>query len=215
MRSTGNFKLIDELKRSGFTEGGIVEIVLVTRNDDGLLNATPMGVKLIDGYFELKSYRGNKTFENMKRGGWATVNVTHDPTLFLETSFKDEIRNQPIIQPDLTLSAADSSIKVELSKEITQSEDWSIFHALPLEIVKKRRHPIVFSRGRSAAIEAIIHATRVKAFRGQGKESVVEDLTRKIDMCREVVHRVSPVDSPERLVMDELGILIRKWRDPS
>lgn len=213
MIPTGNPELIDELMRSGFTEGGIVEIVLVTKNGDGSPNASPMGVKLVDCYFELKSYTCSKTYENLKRGGLATVNVTHDPGIFLATAFKDEIRNQPIILPDLTLSIADSSITVKITKEITHTKDWSIFHAIPNKIVIKRRHPIVYCRGRSAAIEAIIHATRVKVFIGRGKDSVVGDLTRKIDECREVVQRVSPIGSPECLVMDELSILLEKWRN--
>ena len=205
--------MIDELRRLGFTDGGIVEIVLVTRNRDGSLNAAPMGVKLVDGYFELKSYKSSKTYENLKRGGWATVNVTHDPTIFLATSFKDEIRDQPLILSDLKLSKSDLSITVELKKEITNTEEWSIYHALPTKIVSKRSHPMVYSRGRSAAIEAIIHATRVKVFLEQGKDSYVGELTQKIEKCREVVQLVSPVDSPESLVMDELSVLLEKWRN--
>lgn len=205
--------MIDELRRSGFTDGGIVEIVLVTRNREGSPNAAPMGIKLVDGYFELKPYKGSKTHENIKRGGLATVNVTHDPTIFLATSFKEEIRNQPLITTDLTLSASDISINIELKEEITSTAEYSIYYALPTKIVSKKGYPIVYSRGRSAAIEAIIHTTRVKVFIDQGRDSLVGDLTKKIEKCREIVEHVSPAGSPECFVMEKLFVLLEKWRD--
>ena len=215
MTSTGNLEILKELKLSGFTKHGIVEVVLVTQNFDGSPNAAPIVVKLVDGSLELKSYRGSKTYENLKRTKRAIINVTHDPLLFLYTSFKDEFVKQPKILPDLTLKDADSYIIVDLISEKSHSEEWSIYKATPVDFVKRRKNPIVFSRGRAAAIEAIIHATRVKAFINKGKEAEVKELTRKIEACSRTVNRVSPIDSPEHLVIDNLGKLLEKWRDQS
>lgn len=204
----------DVLQRSGFTRDGIVEVILVTCGADGSVNAAPMGVKLTGDLLEIRPYKTSETYRNLKLGGEAVINVTHDPYLFLATAFKDEVPGQPQMCANMSLQEADSCIYVEVQGEADFSDAQALFKAKPIKTVIKREHPIVFSRGRAEAIEAVIHATRVKAFQLQGRTDEVQTLTGKIAACAETVGRVSPENSPESRVINELRQMMKNWGVP-
>ena len=199
------------LEELGFTRGGVVEIILVTLNRDGSVNAAPMGVRLAGGLFELRPFKTSATYGNLRRGGHATVNTTQDPRLFLATAFKEEVEGQPSVDEDMALSGSDSTIHVEVQGEKRTQGDQGLFTAKPVKVSVRRQHPTVFSRGRAGAIEAVIHATRVKAFIGSGKDAEVEELLKRIDGCAGTVRRVSPVGSPECTVVDRLYEMMSGW----
>lgn len=199
------------LENLGFTRGGIVETILVTLNRDGSMNAAPMGVRLAGDLFELKPFKTSTTYGNLRRGGHATVNTTQDPRLFLATAFKEEVEDQPSVDEGMALSGSDSTIHVEVQGEKRTQGDQGLFAAKPVKVSVRRQHPTVFSRGRAGAIEAVIHATRVKAFMGSGKDAEVEELVKWIDGCAATVRRVSPVGSPECTVVDALYEMMKSW----
>jgi hypothetical protein len=199
------------LENLGFTRGGIVETILVTLNRDGSMNAAPMGVRLAGDLFELKPFKTSTTYGNLRRGGHATVNTTQDPRLFLATAFKEEVEDQPSVDEGMALSGSDSTIHVEVQGEKRTQGDQGLFTAKPVKVSVRRQHPTVFSRGRAGAIEAVIHATRVKAFMGSGKDAEVEELVKWIDGCAATVRRVSPVGSPECTVVDALYEMMKSW----
>ena len=63
-----------------------------------------------------------------------------------------------------------------------------------------------------ATLEAIIHATRVKAFvNDEKKQKQVSKLLEMIDNCDDVVNRVAP-NSSYSLVMADLMKRIDSWR---
>ncbi len=65
----------------------------------------------------------------------------------------------------------------------------------------------------SLTLEAIIHATRVKAFGNDEKEQAqVNKLLEMIGNCNDVVNRVAP-DSPYSNVMADLMKRIDSWRN--
>ncbi|MGA3059780.1 MAG: hypothetical protein ABSD92_05360, partial [Candidatus Bathyarchaeia archaeon] len=75
-----------------------------------------------------------------------------------------------------------------------------------------RRYPQVHCRAMDATIEAIIHATRVKAFvNSEEKQEQVSKLLKLIDNCNGVVNRVAP-NSVYSLVMADLTKTIDSWR---
>jgi hypothetical protein len=199
------------LRRMGFTANGVVEVILVTRGADGKLNAAPMGARLVEGLLEVRPYKANQTYRNLGRGGEAALNVTHDPLLFLAAAFKGEAVDVPKVCADMSLQEADSCIYVAVQDEARFSDAQASFKAEPIKIVIEREYPIVFSRGRAEAIEAVIHATRVKVFQEQRMVREVRELTEMIARCAETVRRVSPVDSPEGRAMVELYRIMADW----
>lgn len=214
MVSMKEAELLSMLQKSGFTRDGIVEVILVTRGADGSVNAAPMGVRLTGDLLEIRPYKTSETYRNLKHGGEAVINVTHDPRLFLATAFKNEVTGQPQLCVDMSLQEADSCIYVDVQGEAGYTDAQAMFKAKPIKTVIKREHPIVFSRGRAEAIEAVIHATRVKVFQMQGRTGDVQALTRKIAECAETVGRVSPENSPESRVMLELRQMMKNWGVP-
>jgi hypothetical protein len=83
-----------------------------------------------------------------------------------------------------------------------------------VEDIKIYHHfPRVFSRGTSEAIEAVIHATRVKAYKGQGRIGEAESLEKKIREDIRLIKRVSGEDSSEMKVSEKIEELLKKWRE--
>jgi len=204
--------LVETLERMGFTQCAVVEIILVTVNSEGSFNAAPMGVRLMGRRLELSPYKTSATYANLMRGGRASINTTLDPLLFLATAFKEEVADQPHVEPDMRLQGADSTIIVEVQRGASTHGERGLFTATPVKITMGEVYPPVFSRGRSQAVEAVIHATRVKAFIEQGRVREAEALLRKIDDCVATVRRVSPPGSPEHTVVDKLEDMIPGWR---
>jgi hypothetical protein len=205
-------ELIGTLEKLGFTQGSTVETILVTVNLDGSFNAAPMGVRLKGKLLELRPYRTSATYANLRRGGTATINTTHDPMLFLATAFKDEVEDQPRVEPDMWLHGADSTITVEVQREEATHCERSLFVATPVKVTVGEAHTQAYSRGRAQAVEAVIHATRVKVFSEQGMTEEAAALIRRMEECAATVRRVSPPGSPEYAAVDKLDEMMRSWR---
>ena len=203
--------LMLKLHNLGFTLNGIVEVILVTRGADGSMNAAPMGVMLVEDFLELRPYKSSQTYMNLRLGGEAAINICNDPYFFLATAFKEEVPHQPQVCSDMSLLDADSCIYVNVQGETSLSETQAVFKAKPIKLIIKRKHTIVFSRGRAEAIEAVIHTTRVKALQQQRKISEVRTLTEKIAQCAEIVWRVSPEGSSENRTISELYRIMADW----
>lgn len=203
------YQVTRTLIQLGFTEDCIVEIVLVTRNPDGSLNAAPMGVKRSGPTLLIQPYKTSQTYRNLLRGGQASINITDDPLLFLATAFKAELEHDLAFKEN-ELEAASAVINTEVSEQLNETELCASFSLEPREFEVKTSHPTVFSRGRSEAIEAIIHATRIHVFLNKDPMKV-QELVRKLDSCLNVINRVSSEGSPEATTAKKLLSLMEKW----
>jgi hypothetical protein len=205
----------EKLKTLGFSEGPIYETILTTFNPGGSGNAAPMGVVLTGlSTLEIKPFKTSTTYRNLKKFGKACVNVTSDPGTYLATAFKEEDLPRfpvPHIDGELRLDHSDAHIFIE-SDRYDESDRRAIFtcQAHAVEIANSK--PRVFSRGRASAVEAIIHATRIKVFLEEGPRERVESLIKRFCECKDVVERLSPTKSTEFRVLGELDRLIRDWR---
>jgi len=196
----------------GFREGCIAEVVLVTVNPDGSPNAAPMGAKRAGGtVFEVMPFKTSATCRNLLGDPTSTMNVTSDPTVFLATAFKDEVSTQPAMA-GLCLKGCDACIALERTEGVEVSADRYLFRNKVKEVKVHTAHPRVFSRGVAEAMEAVIHATRVKAFRLQERHGEAHKLEEKVGGCIGVVRRVSAGGSPEADTVDRLEQLLEKWR---
>lgn len=198
------------LKELGFDEGNNVETILVSMNTDGSYNAAPMGVRYVDGFIEVSPYKTSTTYENLHRGIKAALNITDDPLLFLHTAFKNELKWSNKIT-DWTLEGAYAAILLEKQYEYPLSNLQVRFKLNPTEFYHHSKLPRVFSRGRSEAIEAIIHATRIKVFHSEGLEEKTRELLCKLENCFSVISRVSSSGSLEVQVVKTLTKLLQSW----
>ena len=202
----------ETLNSLGFREGCIAEVVLVTVNPDGSPNAAPMGAKRVNrDVFEVKPFKTSATYRNLLNDPRSTINVTSDPMVFLATAFKDEISTQPAVD-GLCLRGCDACITLERIEGVEVSADRYLFKNKAKDVSVYASHPMVFSRGVAEAVEAVIHATRVKAFRMQGRHGDAHTLEEKIGECIGVVRRVSAGGSPEAETVDMLERLLERWR---
>jgi hypothetical protein len=196
----------------GFRDGCIAEVVLVTVNPDGSPNAAPMGAKRVGGtVFEVMPFKSSATCRNLLGDPRSAMNVTSDPTVFLATAFKDEVSTQPAMD-GLGLRGCDACIALERTEGAEVSADRHLFKNKVKEVAVHVSHPRVFSRGVAEAVEAVIHATRVRAFHMQGRHGDALGLEEKTRECIGVVRRVSAGGSPEAETADRLERLLERWR---
>lgn len=203
-------QVVESLSRLGFSEECIVETIMVTLNEDSSRNPAPMGVLRRGGTLIVTPYKTSKTYENLKRGGSASINITDSPLLFLATAFKDEINDQPVTA-EMSVEGADAVIQTEIGEQLTDYDLKVDFKIIPRNIDIKTGHPFVFSRGRSEAIEAIIHATRIKVFHEDNRDKKVQELVEKVKECIATINKISSEGSAEAEVAITLVSLIKKW----
>jgi hypothetical protein len=205
------------LGKMGFSTGeGINETILTTVNSDTTFNAAPMGVSLkSSGLLEIKPFKSSTTYENLLANSKACINVIDDPGLFFLTAFKDQTivgYPAPAIDEEMRLIPALAHIFVEATEAQDISEIRGCFTCRVTKIEAPTTIPRAFSRGRAEAIEAIIHATRIEAFTGEGRLDDVEKLIKRFAECKAVVERVSAPESVEHRVVSALENMIGVWR---
>jgi hypothetical protein len=205
---------LDEL---GFRTGSISEVILTTMNPDGTPNAAPMGaLRTGPGTLEIRPFKTSNTYRNLLGHKRACVNITTDPGLFLVTAFKGicfEGFCRASFKNDMRLEASDVYVSVEVGEGRDVSDDRARFTCKVSSVELCKPIPRTFSRGVAAAIEAIVHATRIQVFTGEAEQAEVERLIRRFFECKDIVDRVSAPDSTEARVIQELERLIACWRE--
>jgi hypothetical protein len=206
--------LLDEL---GFVTGSINEVILTTMNPDGTPNAAPMGaLRAGPDALEIRPFKTSKTYRNLLGHSRACVNITADPGLFLVTAFKEECFEGfrgASFERDMRLEDSDAYLFIEAVESYELSEDRAGFTCKVVSVEVCDTMPRAFSRGAAAAIEAVVHATRIEVFTREAEQVEVERLIRRFFECKDVIERVSAPDSKEARVMRELERLIACWRD--
>lgn len=199
----------------GFTVGSICEAIVTTVNRDGIPSAAPMGVRRSGpDLLEVEPFKTSATYWNLLSNQRACVNVTDDPALFLVTAFKEEAFDgfpDARVDGNLRLNDSDAYVFVDVVENLDLSKIRSRFNCRATDVEISRASPRVFSRGRAEAIEAVVHATRIKVFAREGDAAAVERLIKRFNECKDVVNRVSPPGSSEGRVMLELERLIEEW----
>ena len=205
---------LDEL---GFKTGSISEVILTTMNPDGTPNAAPMGaLRTGPRTLEIRPFKTSNTYRNLLGHKRTCLNITTDPGLFLVTAFKGErfegFRGTSF-KNNMRLEASDAYVSVEVVGGREVSDDRALFTCKVSTVEVYKPIPRAFSRGVAAAIEAIVHATRIEVFTSEAKQVEVERLIRRFSECKDVVERVSAPDSTEARVIRELERLIACWRE--
>jgi hypothetical protein len=206
----------------GFLKSIIVETIVSTYNGDGKPNAAPMGVTMIDDeHLSIDFFISSATFSNIKAHRCAVVNLTSDIEVFYKTAFKEANLDGTVPQEWFEKATVVNAPKL---RSADATIDISIYHLEALGVEKARaffkvrllqaqeKYPQIYCRAFSATLEAIIHATRVKAFANvEGKQKKVSKLMELIENGNDVVNRVAP-NSVYSAVMADLMKRIDSWR---
>jgi len=207
----------------GFLKDVIVETIVSTYNTDGQPNAAPMGaIMQNEEQILIRLFNSSSTYKNLQSVKCATINLTSNIQLFYLTSFKDGSplpsewfeRAQTINAPILQL--ADASIETSVVNVRKINEEKTEVKCNVKFVNAKKMDPKAYCRAQFAAMEAIIHATRVKVFlNGDEKQKKqAATLLQTIEICREIVDRCAP-NTQYAQIMADLNKMIDSWRNPN
>ena len=205
-----NTEITATLDQLGFTQNSFVETILVTRNKDGSFNPAPIGVIRQGNLLEVRPYRTSATYRNLMTDNRVSINITDDPMLFLDAAFKVELDVFPVVD-DWVLVGSDATLIAEKVSQTDFSDLQASFTLEPISLSITNKMPRVFSRGRAEAIEAIIHATRIKVFHTENQEDKVKELFEKMAQSFNIISRVSDSSPAEVKVVQKLKALLVEW----
>lgn len=159
----------------------ILEGIVITTNEDGNPNISPMGPLIDDeaiSRFLLRPFQTSKTYKNLKRTGVGVLHVTDDVSVFVDGVLRDFDR-----LPE-TFSAENVDgfvlknccryfefkvIELDDSTERTEIKCETVFSA-------ERRPFFGFNRAKHAVLEAAILASRVHLIEADEIEKKIEQL---------------------------------------
>ena len=208
----------------GFFEGKIVETIVSTYKTDGQANAAPMGAKTMTPQrIAMRIYTSSLTYKNLQSKRCAVINLTSNPEVFYRTAFKETNpkgvlpqewfeRAENVDAP--RLRTADAIIEVVVEEMQTFDSERADFTCEIKLVQASSILPKAYCRALPATIEAIIHATRVKAFITHANKQKREQALKLIETireCNDVVNRVAP-NSRYSEIMADLNQRINSWR---
>jgi hypothetical protein len=206
----------------GFSKGTIAETIVSTYGQDGKPNAAPMGVIMEnEEQLAIRIFDSSLTSQNLRINKYAVLNLTKEIDVFYRTAFK-EANPKGTLPPEWfrkakavnapQLCMADATVDIALTS-IRRIDSQKSEAACTVKFINAElTFPKVYCRAFSAVVEAIVHATRVKAWANNPimQEQVAELLT-LIANCGNVVERTAP-NSQYAKVMQDLTQRITFWR---
>jgi hypothetical protein len=213
--------MVAKLTNLGFSENTIFETIVSTYNKDGTPNAAPMGTIMQNQKtISLTIFNSSQTSRNLKANKCAVINLTGNIEVFYKTAFKETNpagklpqewfgKAETVEAPKLRL--ANATIDVSVVGMAPIGAEKTKFSCNIEQIDASKMCPQVYCRANALTIEAIIHATRVKAFANDKKlQKSVSNLLELIKNSNEIVNRVAP-NSECSLVMADLMVRIDLW----
>jgi hypothetical protein len=211
-----SWSLMQMLSRLGFKPGRIVETIVATYDADGNPNAAPMGI-LVEANDRLliRPYLQTRTFRNLKQHKQCTVNLTSNPEIFFKSCFKDVvgglpenffIRARKVYAPRLRQAEGWLEVKADEEAEV---EDRAIFKCFVKAVYLGRMKPKAYCRANFAAIESIIHVTRILTYLKLGEQNKCSKLLELVRHYRGVVERTAP-NSEAFKVLENLYLILSR-----
>lgn len=205
------------LDNLGFEFSETVEAIVSTQNTTGTLNAAPMGiVRTGRDTLEIRPFLETTTFRNLGATGKATINLVHNIMLYLETAFDRLTPGHQLFEKTSTswpasLREADAFLVVSVLRQGQYTQERSFFVCQAKGAQVNNPFPRAYSRGFAASLEAIIHATRIQAFIGEGEKQKVRELLQSYEQCQQTVEKISEEASPNMKVIRILRDMIEEW----
>lgn len=209
------------LSQLGLTKDHVYETILSTYDADGKSTAAPMGIipKSPRGFI-IRIFRGTLTITNLQRLKCGVVNITSNPEIFYKMAFKQtsglkslQVRwfekARTVEAP--RLRSADASIEFRVNK-IEDLDDLRSRVTCEAERIDFRRTlPTGYCRATFAAIECIIHATRIQQYLSEGRLEHAEKLIDLVNHYKDLAERVAP-GSKYISIIRQICSQIDRWR---
>ena len=192
----------------------IIETIVSTYNLDKTPNAAPMGIIFQnDNRLIIRPFIQTQTYKNLKHWKCCTINLTSNPKIFFQTTFKNSKLPKKWFKKAKNVDApklvfADAFIEAEVKKVKVEKERAKIF-CKTVNFDVKTYPSYGYCRANFAVIESIIHATRVKQFLVEGKKQEAEKLLNLINHYHALVKRVAPKSNYLRTMNNLIKILKR------
>ena len=205
----------NKLSSIGMEKGKQYETVITTRNENGSINAAPIGVICAGEDIILnRIFKGSKTLDNILKNREFTVNITHNPVLFTYSTIGN--LDESHFAEDTSIKSADAYFKCEVIsfKEAVKQSD-PIRKSGAAIVIKSRVTELTiknninaFNRSFAYVIESLSNFTRF---------DLVDDAQKEyyLDIFREANRIVNKVGyKEEKQAMDEIKKeLVRKGYD--
>ncbi|HMF34165.1 MAG TPA: DUF447 domain-containing protein, partial [Candidatus Lokiarchaeia archaeon] len=209
------------LKGIAFPADTLLECILVTAaGDQSPPNAAPMGVKLsYREYLLVQPFTNTDTYGNLSAFPYATANFTTNPLLYAQCALRGWSKGpgEPELEADNyfawsdfpvpSLKEAPLSLKctVDTTVEdvVVRSRGFMLL-AIQAAAILQPLLPIV-NRADNLALEAVVHATRVKISTDEGDAEGAKDLLTLIARYEKFVKEHASEDSLAWRAIDIVG----------
>ncbi|MFX1581117.1 MAG: DUF447 domain-containing protein [Promethearchaeota archaeon] len=195
-----------------------MEVLLSSISENGQPNAAPMGVWVKKGpELHLRPFSNTRTAENLEKTGTAVINLSQDPHLFLQLAFKDEFSESMPIQfvpsvrvkaPRIQSASGFIEIDVRVQDSSLKSTQYKEFVCDIRLVELTSASTMGYSRSRSAAIEVVLLATKIRAL--QQDSTFIRNTSQQINQLSDLVERIAP-DSPSAEVVRRVKSLLPLW----
>jgi len=209
------------LNQLGLAKGNVYETILSTYEAHGRSTAAPMGIiPKSSRRFVIHIFKRTLTFKNLKRLRCGVANLTNDPEIFYKTAFKQTSGSRSLearwfekarAVKAPRLRSTDASIEFKIDKIEDLDDMRSRVTCEVAHIDLRRPLPSGYCRGAFAAIECIIHATRIQQYLSEGRLDHAKKLIALVSYYRDLAERVSPGSKYVSIIRQICG-QIDRWR---
>jgi len=183
-----------------------------------------MGIIILNGWeFTIRPYKTTRTYRVLRRRGCGVVNIVHDPMLFFRSAFKEfepggnlpnELFDRARRVEAPRLRGADAHVEFNVDRESDESPERGVFLCRMVSSEAATQKLAPYSRAVHAAMESIIHATKVRALRRTANRAEADRLIAMISHHRNIIEKIWP-NSEYLAVADKLLAQAEKWQKES
>ena len=174
-------KMKIDLSLIGMERGRQYETIITTKNQDGSKNAAPIGVICAGNDIIInRIFKGSRTLDNIIREREFTVNITHDPELFTNSTLGN--LSQDLFNDDFSIKNVKAHFKCEvisLTKAIKQSDPIKkngkaiVIKSKVVDLtIEEKTHAL--NRGFGYVIESLVNFTRFDFMEHTQKEEYLK-----------------------------------------
>nr|WP_295001052.1 DUF447 domain-containing protein [uncultured Methanobrevibacter sp.] len=174
-------KMKIDLSLIGMERGRQYETIITTKNQDGSKNAAPIGVICAGNDIIInRIFKGSRTLDNIIREREFTVNITHDPELFTNSTLGN--LSQDLFNDDFSIKNVKAHFKCEvisLTKAIKQSDPIKkngkaiVIKSKVVDLtIEEKTHAL--NRGFGYVIESLVNFTRFDFMEHAQKEEYLK-----------------------------------------